>query len=367
MNGSSSSPLKPCPGIDQIRPHVPGQTAPAADGRSIKLSANESALGPSPNAIAAFHGAADGMFRYPDAEAFAIRSAIGKRYGVNPGQIIMGIGSDELLGVAVRSYAGVGDEVVYPAATFPMYRIYALSCGAKPVPVPDNGYAADIDGILRAVTPQTKVVIIANPNNPTGTYVPKSEMMRLRAGLRDDIFLIIDAAYAEYVEQADYDSGIELVEATKNTAMTRTFSKIHGLAGLRVGWIYACPEIISVVGRVRSPFNVSNAAQAAGIAAIEDVAFQEHVVAHTRKWRQIAIQRLSGLGLTTTGTEGNFVCFRCPEQDDRNAAALDQFLRSKGISIRAMAGFGLPNHTRMTIGRDDETSACLDAIAEFYS
>ncbi|MDX2224686.1 MAG: histidinol-phosphate transaminase [Rhodospirillaceae bacterium] len=349
----------PRPGIDKIRPHVPGQSV-SAEGRSIKLSANESALGPSPKAVAAFHAAADSLFRYPDAEGFAIRAAIAKRYGVKADRLIMGIGSDELLGVAVRAYAGVGDEVLYPAATFPMYRIYTLSCGATPVTVPDTGYTTSVDALLAAVTPRTKVVILANPNNPTGTYVSASDLERLRAGLRDDILLLLDSAYAEYVEQPDYDAGVALVEATANTAMTRTFSKIHGLAGLRLGWIYASPEIIGVVGRVRSPFNVSTAAQLAGIAALEDTAFQEQVIAHTRRWRQIAVQRLAGLGFTVTGGEGNFVCFRCAD-----AAGLDAHLRARGITLRQMTAFGLPGHLRITIGRDDEMDAALAAIASF--
>ena len=202
----------PRPGIDQIRAYVPGQTV-EAQGRSIKLSANESALGPSPKAIEAYKNAAERMFRYPDADAFAIRSTIAKAYKLKTERILMGIGSDELLSALVRAYAGAGDEVLYPTATFPMYRIYTLATGASVVQAPDRDYGTDVDALLAKVTPQTKIVIIANPNNPTGTYTPRHELERLRAGLRDDILLIIDAAYAEYVERDDFEAGAGLVDA----------------------------------------------------------------------------------------------------------------------------------------------------------
>jgi histidinol-phosphate aminotransferase len=358
--------LIPRPGIDQIKAYVPGQTV-EAQGRSIKLSANESALGPSPRAVEAYKAAAERMFRYPDADAFTIRSMIAKTYHLNTARILMGIGSDELLSALVRAYAGPDDEVLYPTATFPMYRIYTLATGARVVQAPDRDYGADIDALLAKVTPKTKIVIIANPNNPTGTYTTKKDLERLRAGLRDDILLIIDAAYAEYVEREDYDAGASLVDATLNTVMSRTFSKIHGMAGLRLGWCYACEDIISVVGRIRSPFNVSTPAQAAGIAALEDSAFQRQVIDHTRRWRETLIQRMKGYGLSITGTEGNFVNIGFPDVPGRKATDLDAFLKSKGISVRPMAMFGLPQHLRITVGRDDEMQALMEAIDAFYA
>jgi histidinol-phosphate aminotransferase len=363
---SQSQRLMPRPGIDQIRAYVPGQTV-EAEGRSIKLSANESALGPSAKAVEAYKSAAERMFRYPDSDAFAIRSMIAKTYKLNPNRILMGIGSDELLSALVRAYAGPDDEVLYPTATFPMYRIYTLATGAKVVQAPDKNFAADIDALLSKVTAKTKVVIIANPNNPTGTYTSRAELERLRAGLRDDILLIIDAAYAEYVEREDYEAGAALVDATFNTVMTRTFSKIHGMAGLRLGWCYACEDIIGVVGRIRSPFNVSTPAQAAGIAALEDTDFQRRVIDHTRRWRETLIQRLNGYGLAITGTEGNFVNIGFPDVPGRKANDLDTHLKSKGISVRPMAMFGLPNHLRITIGRDNEMELVMDAIDRFFA
>lgn len=360
-------PLTPRPGLDRIRPYQPGQNPAGGGGPGIKLSANESALGPSPKALEAYHAAADVIERYPDANAVAVRTAIAERYGLNAAQILMGIGSDELLSVLVRAYAGAGDEVLYPSATFSMYRIYTHSAGADIVQAPDKNYTADVDALLHEVTERTKVVIVANPNNPTGTYLPLAELVRLRAGLRDDILLIIDAAYAEYVVKPDYDPGVALVDTTDNTAMTRTFSKVHGLASIRLGWCYTHPDIVSVIGRIRSPFNVSMTGQMAGVAAIQDMAHVERVVSHTARWHGIATQRLNGLGLEVTGTEGNFVCVGFPDEDGKRAKDCDVFLREKNIMTRYMAMFGLPNHLRITIGQNDEMEACLDAVEAFLS
>ncbi|MBT5240586.1 MAG: histidinol-phosphate transaminase [Rhodospirillaceae bacterium] len=358
-------PLVPRPGLDRIQPYQPGQRPIGGGGPGVKLSANESALGPSPKAMAAYADAAGVIERYPDANAVGIRQALADRYGLKVENILMGIGSDELLSALVRTYAGAGDEVLYPTATFPMYRIYALSTGADIVQAPDAGYRADVDALLAAVTERTKVVIVANPNNPTGTYLPADEMARLRDGLRDDILLIIDAAYAEYVTKTDYDAGIALVDGTDNTVMTRTFSKVHGMASLRIGWCYAHADIVSLVGRIRSPFNVSSAGQAAGIAALVDKTHEDTVVAHTAKWHGIATQRLSALGLEITGTEGNFVCVGFPDEDGKRAKDADAFLRKSDIITRGMAGFGLPKHLRVTIGTDEEMEVCIDAIEAF--
>lgn len=358
-------PLVARPGLDRIQPYQPGQKPIGGGGPGIKLSANESALGPSPKAMAAYADAGGVIERYPDANAVGIRQALADRYGLKIENILMGIGSDELLSALVRTYAAAGDEVLYPTATFPMYRIYALSTGADVVQAPDTDYRADVDALLAAVTECTKVVIVANPNNPTGTYLSSDDMERLRAGLRDDILLIIDAAYAEYVSKTDYDAGIALVNATDNTVMTRTFSKVHGMASLRIGWCYAHSEIVSLVGRIRSPFNVSSAGQAAGIAALEDRDHEGAVIAHTAKWHQVATQRLTGLGLEITGTEGNFVCVGFPDEEGKRAKDADAFLRKSNIITRSMAGFRLPKHLRVTIGTDQEMETCLDAIEEF--
>jgi histidinol-phosphate aminotransferase len=355
-------PVSPRPGLDRIPPYQPGQNPIGGGGPGVKLSANESALGPSPKALQAYADATEVIERYPDANAVAIRQAIAERYALEMNMILMGIGSDELLNGLIRAYAGPGEEVVFPSATFPLYKTYTLAAGASIVQAPDKKFTADVDALLAAVTEKTKVVVVANPNNPTGTYLPNSELERLRAGMRDDILLIIDAAYAEYVAKPDYDPGIALVTATDNTVMTRTFSKVHGMAALRLGWCYAHPDIVSVVGRIRSPFNVSSTAQRAGVAALADRTHEEKVIAHTAKWHGIATQRLTALGLEVTGTEGNFVCIGFPDAAGKTASDADAYLRERNIITRAMAQFGLPGHLRVTIGNDDDMTVCLDAI-----
>lgn len=356
----------PRPGIAAIRSFTPDHAKDPPPG-SIRLWANESSLGPSPKAIEAYHAAAATMVRYPDGSGSAIREAIHQRYGVDPKRILMGVGSDEVLNAAVRAFAGFGDDVLAPTATFPMYRTYANAAGARPIAVRDRAFTADIDAILAAVTPATKVVIFANPNNPSGTYLPRAEVERLRAGLRADILLVIDAAYAEYVEQPDYEPGVLLADTTPNTVMSRTFSKVHGLAGLRLGWLYAAAPIIDVVGRVRSSFNVPAPAQAAGVAALADRAHQELVVAHCRRWRATLAQRLRGLGLAVSGSEGNFVTFGFDGLAGRTADAAEAYLRERKVLVRGMAPFGMPGYLRVTIGQDDEMAAFMRVIEEYVA
>ncbi len=360
-------PVTPRPGLDRIPPYQPGQNPMGGGGPGVKLSANESALGPSPRALEAYAEAAEVIERYPDANAVAIRRAIAERYDLDMSRILMGIGSDELLNGLIRAYAGQGDEVLFPSATFPLYKTYTLAAGATIVQAPDTNFTADVDALLAAATDRTKVVIVANPNNPTGTYLPAADMARLRANLGDDVLLIIDAAYAEYVSKPDYDCGIALVSETDNTVMTRTFSKVHGLAAIRLGWCYAHPDIVAVVGAIRSPFNVSSTAQRAGVAALADIAHEEKVIAHTAKWHGIATHRLNALGLEVTGTEGNFVCIGFPDEDGKRAKDADAFLRARNVITRAMGGFGLPGHLRVTLGNDDDMTVCLAAIEEFVS
>ncbi|HSV28892.1 MAG TPA: histidinol-phosphate transaminase, partial [Candidatus Omnitrophota bacterium] len=230
----------PRPGIMDIKPYVGGESDIKGVSRVIKLSSNEGALGPSPKAMDAFKAMAHDMHRYPDGGATQLRKALAARWGVDADRIVCGAGSDELLGILCRAYAGPGDEVLYSAHGFLMYGIAAKSCGATPVTAPEVDLTASVDNLLKAVTPRTRIVFLANPNNPTGTYLPADEVKRLRAGLRPDILLVIDAAYAEFVSKNDYTPGIELVDAGDNTVMCRTFSKIFALGGLRLGWAY-CP------------------------------------------------------------------------------------------------------------------------------
>ena len=356
---------QPRPGVLDIPLYEGGKSRLEGAGRVIKLSSNEAALGPSPRAVAAYAAAQASLHRYPAGDSAALKQAVAEVHGLDPARLIFGCGSDEILGLVCRAYAGPGDEVIHTAHGFLIYGIYARGVGATPVVVPENNLTADIDAMLAAVTPRTKLVFLANPNNPTGTYVDGSEIARLRAGLREDIVLVIDGAYAEFMNAADYNSGLQLAVETSNTIATRTFSKIYGLAALRLGWGTAAKPIVDALERLRAPFNVSAPAQAAGIAAVRD---QDHIAkarAHNAKWLAIAVQRLRGLGLPIVGGYGNFVLPAFAATGAKTAAAADSFLQSRGIIARRVDGYGLPNHLRITIGAEDEMTAVLDAVAEF--
>ncbi len=351
------------PGIMDISPYVGGESALPGVTRVIKLASNEGALGPSPRAMDAYRATAADLHRYPDGGASKLRQAIAARYGLDADRIVCGAGSDELLGLLCRAYAGPGDEVLYTKHGFLMYPIAAKTAGATPVAADETNLTTDVDKLLAAVTERTTIVFVANPNNPTGTYIPAEEMKRLRAGLPDKVLLVIDAAYAEFVDRNDYTPGIELVDAGTNTVMTRTFSKIHALGGLRLGWAYCPPNIADVLHRVRNPFNVSNAAQAAGLAAIEDTGFTALCKAHNDHWLGWLSDEVTKLGLTVVPSVCNFILVRFG--DDGRARRADAFLRAKGIIVRAMGGYGLPDGLRITVGRDDENQALIDALREF--
>ncbi|MDN2568409.1 aminotransferase class I/II-fold pyridoxal phosphate-dependent enzyme, partial [Aquibium sp. A9E412] len=258
---------EPKPGVMDIAAYVPGRDTAAGVAKVYKLSSNETPLGPSPKAVEAVRRSLDHLEAYPDGSATALRQAIGAAHGLNPANILCSNGSDELLGLLAQTYLKPGDEAIFTEHAFLVYRIQTLAAGAHPVVVPETDERADIDAMLAAVTPRTRIVFLANPNNPTGTYVPFGEVRRLQAALPPHVLLVLDAAYAEYVRRNDYESGIELVSSSRNVAMTRTFSKIHGLAGLRIGWMYAPTHVIDAVNRVRGPFNVNALAIAAGAAA----------------------------------------------------------------------------------------------------
>lgn len=352
----------PRPGIMDIKPYVGGESGLGGVSRVIKLSSNEGALGPSPKAVEAFRAMAGEMHRYPDGGATRLRKALAARWGVDGERIVCGAGSDELLGILCRAYAGPGDEVLYSAHGFLMYAIAAKACGATPVTAPEVDLTASVDNLLAAVTPRTKIVFLANPNNPTGTYLPAEEVKRLRAGLRDDILLVIDAAYAEFVSKNDYTPGIELVDSTANTVMCRTFSKIFALGGLRLGWAYCPPAIADVLNRVRNPFNVASPALAAGLAALEDAAYMDLCREHNDYWLGWMLDELRKLGLEATSSVCNFVLVRFAD-----AKAADEFLRARGIIVRAMGGYGLGDWLRITIGDCDENRAVVEALAEFLA
>jgi histidinol-phosphate aminotransferase len=353
----------PQPGILDINPYVPGESSVPGGVTPIKLSSNETPLGPSPKAIAAYKAAADELERYPDGAATALRDAIARHYGLDAKRIVCGNGSDELIGLLTQAYAGPGTEAIYSAHGFLMYRIATLSAGGTPISVPEKGYKADVDAILSAVTPRTRIVYLTNPNNPTGTYLPHGEVRRLQRGLPGDVLLIIDAAYSEYVRRNDYEAGLELVATTENAVMTRTFSKIYGLAALRLGWAYCPAAVADVLNRVRGPFNVNAAAIAAGVAALADHAHVEAGFAHNEKWLAWVTAEIGKLGLEVTPSVSNFVLIHFASP--RDAIAADEFLKARGIILRRVAAYGLPNCLRMTIGTSDDNHKVVAALASF--
>lgn len=355
----------PKPGILDISPYIPGEATVPGGLKPIKLSSNETPLGPSPKAIAAYKDLADQLERYPDGSAAELRQAIARRYGLDAGRIVCGNGSDDLLALLTHAYAGPGDEVVFTEHGFLVYRLNTLSNGATPVSVPEKDYRTDVDAILARVTPRTRIVFLANPNNPTGTYIPFDEVRRLHAGLPPNVLFVIDAAYSEYVRRNDYEAGIELVATTSNTVMTRTFSKIFGLAALRLGWAYCPPAVADVLNRIRGPFNVTAPAIAAGIAAIDDGAHIEAAVRHNDKWLAWTTAALEKIGLEVTPSVGNFILIHFPADAKRGATAADEHLKSKGIILRRVGAYGLPNALRMTIGTEADNIAVVDALSEF--
>lgn len=354
-------------GIMEIEAYVPGASSVPGGREPVKLSSNENPLGPSAAAVEAFKAAAGTLSRYPDGSASGLRHAIARVHGLNPDRIVCGAGSDELLNLLAHAYLEPGDETIFTEHGFLVYRIVTLGCGAKPVVAPEKDLRTDVDAILARVTPRTKIVFIANPNNPTGTYLPFDEVRRLRQGLPDHVLLVLDAAYSEYVRRNDYEAGIELVATTGNTVMTRTFSKIHGLAALRLGWAYCPAAVADVLNRIRGPFNVSTPAIAAGIAALEDRGHVEKSVAHNEKWLAWMTAELEKLGLRVTPSVANFLLVHFPNEIGRNADAADAFLQSRAIIVRKMGSYGLPGALRVTIGTEAENRATLAALEAFMT
>ncbi|CAM9092219.1 unnamed protein product [Phaeothamnion confervicola] len=359
------SPIKPKAGILQVKPYEAGVSKLAGVANPVKLSSNESALGPSPMAVAAYQAAVTKLHRYPDSASADLRNAIAAQYGLSADRIICGNGSDELIHLLAQAYIGPGDEMLYTAHGFSIYPIATLAAGGTPVAAPERKHTADVDALLACVTPATRIVFLANPNNPTGTYVSASEVRRLRAQLRDDILLVLDAAYAEFVRRNDYEAGIEMVATHDNVVMTRTFSKIYGLAALRLGWAYCPGHVIDVLNRVRGPFNVSIPAQMAGIAALQDTAFTDAAIAHNEYWRDWLNTELQKLGLFCDPSVANFLLLNFPQQTGKNAQAADDYLRQNGMITRRMEGYGLPQCLRVTVGTEAENRNFIRIMTEF--
>ncbi len=358
---------EPRPGIEAIEPYVPGKSKATAQGRSFKLSANENALGAGEKAIAAFQAEAQSLAVYPDGAAHALRAAIAQKYSIPPENIVCGCGSDELLHLLASGYLRHGDEALYSEHGFLVYKIATLAAGATPVLVPERDLCADVDALLGALTGRTRIVFLANPNNPTGTYLDIEQIKRLHAGLPDNVLLVLDAAYAEFVQRNDYDAGIDLVRANNNVVMTRTFSKIHGLAALRLGWAY-CPEpVAAILNRLRGPFNVNRPALAAGVAALNDTDHIDKSRAHNTASITTMTEGLQQMGIAVTPSVGNFLLLQFAGRGVKTAERADAFLLQHGLVLRAMHAYGLPNALRLTIGTNEANDRVLAALKKFMA
>jgi len=351
--------------IKAIHPYVPGKSTTDSGAKAAKLSSNENPLGTSDKARAAFAAQAGGLERYPDGGAVALREALASRHGLDPARIIYGTGSDEVLHMATGAFAGPGDEVIYVRYGFAVYEIAIRRVGATPVIAPDKDYATDVDAVLAAVTERTRIVFIANPNNPTSTYTPREEIARLHAGLPENVLLVLDQAYAEYLDEDEDDGGMVLAMSAPNVLVTRTFSKIFGLAAERIGWGYAAAPIIDAMHRIRLPFNITIAGQNAAIAALGDEDFVAKSRAHNAKWRawlSEEIGKLGNAGLRTLESKANFLLVLF--NGTVSAEQAYHGLMDRGFIVRWLPGQGLANGLRITIGTEEETRGLAAALRD---
>ena len=354
-------------GILSLKPYVGGASSVKGKDRVIKLSSNESAFGTSPAAMEACRNFADRLFRYPDGGATDLRRAIAEKHGLDADRIVCGDGSDELIGLLCHAYLKEHDEVVISQYAFSMYRLYAIGCGASPVTAPEKDFKIDTQAVLKTVNSRTRMIFITNPGNPTGTYLSTDELRALCRKLPDKVMIVIDSAYAEFVDHEDYCAGAELVDEFPNVVMLRTFSKIYGLGGVRLGWSYSSKEIADVLNRIRGPFNVNAVAQVAGVAALKDEEFVKRAFEHNRKWLAKLPAELEAIGLKMTPSVANFVLVHFPENAGKSAEKADAFLQDRGIIVRRVVSYGLPDALRMTIGRDEEMAELLSALKDFMS
>jgi histidinol-phosphate aminotransferase len=353
---------QPQPGLLKITPYVPGRSQAAPGVTAIKLSANESPLGASPAALAALVEADKSPEVYPEGTSQVLREALGAVHGIDPARIVCGNGSDDLLHLLAQCYLGLGDEAVMSRHGFNVYPIVTMGASAEIVMAPERDYRADVDAMLAAVTAKTKIVFLANPNNPTGTYLPASEVQRLHAGLRPDILFVLDSAYAEYVTAADYDVGISLVEASDNTVMVRTFSKV-GLAASRIGWMHAPAHVVDIVNRIRGPFNVNRAAQFAGAAAARDLAFTAKLRDYNAQWRDWLTRALHGNAIRVVPSEANFVLALFDDAAASRAAFTALF--NEGLIVREIGVYGIENGLRISIGPEAAMRRLVDVLKAF--
>jgi histidinol-phosphate aminotransferase len=361
----------PKPGILDISPYVGGRAGVAGVAKVVKLSSNESPVGPSPAALAALDQAKASVALYPEGSALLLREAIAEVYKLNPARIITtGEGSGALLTLLAGAYLQPGDECLFGRHAFLLYEIATRANSAVPVMVPEmetnHAIKLDIDAMLAAVTPKTRMVYVANPNNPTGSYLNRDEMARLHAGLPKGVLLVIDAAYAEYVTAKDYEAGIELASKFDNVVMTRTFSKLYGLAGLRVGWMYASAAICDAINRIRGPFNTALLQQLAGAAAVRDRDHFWKAVEHNNTWLPWITAEIRKTGLRVDDSVANFVLIHFP-QGEKSAANADAFLNKGGVILRGVGSYGLPDCLRMTVGTEDENRLAVSLLQQFMA
>ncbi len=358
---------QPRAGVLDIEAYVPGKSTAPGIAKVFKLSSNETPLGPSPRAIAAYQSVATHLQDYPDGSASELREAIGRVFGLDPDRIVCGAGSDDLLNLLARAYLADGDEAIHTTHGFVVYPIATLGTGARPIVAAETNHTANVDAILAAVTKKTKMVFLANPNNPTGTYISFDEVKRLHRGLPPQVLLVLDAAYAEYVQRNDYESGIELVATSDNVVMTRTFSKIHGLAAVRLGWMFGPAHVVAAINRIRGPFNVNAPAIAAGVAAIEDFEHQQRSREHNIRWLAWLTQEIEKLGLKVTPSVANFLLIHFPEAKERSAKEADAFLTARGLILRQVSVYKLPNALRMSVGTEEANRLVVAALGEFLA
>ncbi|MFI4965040.1 MAG: histidinol-phosphate transaminase [Caulobacterales bacterium] len=356
----------PKPGILDIHAYVPGKAKAEGIAEPIKLSANENALGSSPHAQAAYAGADHSLHLYPDPRASLVRAAIAARYRLEPERLIFGCGSDEVFQLLNSTYLEPGDNMVQGQYGFAAFAIGAYACQAEVRRAPEPDFRIDVDALLNCVDGRTRIVFLANPGNPTGTWIPFSEVRRLHDALPPSVVLVLDGAYGEFCLDARFDDGLDLARTASNVVVTHTFSKLHGLAALRIGWGYAPLEIVQAVDRIRLPFNTSVPAQRAAVAALDDAEFQRASIDLVEAWRPWLTQQLGGLGLDVIGpSAANFVLVGFPQTPGRTAAEADAFLTARGLLVRGVGNYGLPGHMRITIGLEAHNRALVDALAEF--
>lgn len=358
----------PKPGIMDIHAYVPGKAQADGVENPIKLSANENILGSSPMARAAFVGAADEMQVYPDSRTSILRDAIATRFRLEPERLIFGCGSDEVFALLNQAFLEPGDNIVQGEFAFAAFAIGAHACQAQVKVAKEPNYRIDVDEMLKVVDERTRIMFLANPGNPTGTWIPFSEVLRLHAALPPSVVLVLDGAYSEFATDPAFQDGLDFARGTDNVVVTHTFSKLHGLAALRVGWGYAPADIVAAVDRIRLPFNTSIAGQRAAVAALADEDFQARSIAHVDQWRSWLSQQLGGLGLEVVGPSAtNFVLVGFPTAPGRTAADADAYLSARGLLTRRVLNYGLPDHLRITIGLEEHNRAVVEALSAFMA